>query len=68
MSYRLVTSMIVLSPESNPVIESQEHHDERIHKRKAMGLMPLVRCQDTLANLSGNGIKGIPPVLPEMQA
>ena len=30
--------------------------------------MPLVRCQDTLANLSGNGIKGIPPVLLEMQA
>jgi len=33
-----------------------------------MGLMPLVRCQDTLANLSGNGIKGFSPVLPEVQA
>ena len=30
--------------------------------------MSLVRCQDTLANLSGNGIKGFSPVLPKVQA
>lgn len=30
--------------------------------------MSLVRCQDTLANLSGNGIKGFSFVLPEVQA
>ena len=30
--------------------------------------MPLVRCQNTLANLSGNGIKVLSPVLPEVQA
>lgn len=30
-----------------------------------MGLMPLVRCQDTSADLSGNGIKGFPLFCPK---
>ena len=37
-------------------------------RRKAMGFMPMVRMQNTLAAITENGIEVLSAVLPQVQA
>ena len=37
-------------------------------RRKTLGFMPVVRCQDALADTAGDGISNFSSVLSKMQA
>ncbi len=39
-----------------------------VRRRKTLGLMPVVRCQDALADTAGDGISNFSSVLSKMQA
>ena len=57
-----------LLQKSNPATERQEYLHEKSCRRKAMGIVPGMRSENTLAALAGNRTDSISAVLPQMQA
>ena len=50
------------------IAERRNEQHERCRGRKTLGLMSVVRCQDALADIAGNGISNFSFVLSQMQA
>ena len=48
------------------VTERRKEQHERWRRRKTLGFMPVVRCQDALADTAGDGISNFSSVLSKM--
>ena len=60
--------LITLLPRLSLITERRGEQHERCGRRKTLGLMPVVRCQDALADTAGDGISNFSSVLSKMQA
>ena len=60
--------LITLLPKLSLIAERRNEQHERWRRRKTLGLMSVVRCQDALADIAGNGISNFSFVLSQMQA
>ena len=55
--------LITLLPKLSLITERRNEQHERWRRRKTLGLMSVVRCQDALADIAGNGISNFSSVL-----
>ena len=55
--------LIILLPELSLIAERRNEQHERWRRRKTLGLMSVVRCQDALADIAENGISNFSSVL-----
>lgn len=60
--------LITLLPRLSLITERRGEQHERCGRRKTLGLMPVVWCQDALADTAGDGISNFSSVLSKMQA
>ena len=60
--------LIALLPRLSLIAERRRGQHERWRRRKTLGLMPVVWCQDALADTAGDRISNFSSVLSQMQA
>ena len=60
--------LITLLPKLSLIAERRNEQHERWRRRKTLGLMSVVRCQDALADTAGDRISNFSSVLSQMQA
>ena len=60
--------LITLLPRLRLIAERRKEQHKRWQWRKTLGLMPVVRRQDALADIAGDGIGNFSSVLSQMQA